>query len=80
MAFEDFNKSVPVIAETDYDVIKIREGEGAHTDNFNRSVVDSINRDHALESALTYLARSSSLFVTANTKFISHCVLKWSFR
>lgn len=73
MAFEDFNKSVPVIAETDYDVIKIREGEGAHTDNFNRSVVDSINRDHALESALTYLARSSSLFVTANTKFISHC-------
>lgn len=73
MAFEDFSKSVPVIAETNYDDIKILEGEGAHTDNFNRSVVDSINRDHALESALTYLARSSSLFVTANSRFLSHC-------
>lgn len=73
MAFEDFIKYTPVITETDYETIRIHEGEGAHTDNFNRSVVDSINRDTALESALTYLARSSSLFVTANTRFISHC-------
>lgn len=73
MAFEDFVTSEPVLASTDYNKIKIREGEGAHTDNFNRSVVDSMNRDAALESALTYLARSSSLFTTANTKFLSHC-------
>lgn len=73
MAFEDFIKYTPVITETDYETIRIHEGENAHTDNFNRSVVDSINRDTALESALTYLARSSSLFVTANTRFISHC-------
>ena len=73
MAFEDFVTSEPVLASTDYDKIKIKRGEGAHTDNFNRGIVDSINRDAALESALTYLARSSSLFVTANTRFLSHC-------
>lgn len=73
MAFEDFIKHVPVISGTDYETIRIHSGEDAHTDNFNRSVVDSINRDNALESALTYLARSSSLFVTANTRFLSHC-------
>lgn len=73
MAFEDFVTSEPVLASTEYEKIRVREGEGAHTDNFNRGIVDSINRDSALESALTYLARSSSLFTTANTKFLSHC-------
>lgn len=73
MAFEDFEISEQVISATDYDTIKIKEGEGANTENFNRSVVDSINRDAMLEAALTYMARSSSLFTTANTKFLSHC-------
>lgn len=73
MAFEDFTLNQPVISATDYDEIKIKSGEGAHTENFNRGIIDSINRDIALESGLTYLARSSSLFTTSNTKFLSHC-------
>lgn len=73
MAFEDFKKSPQVISEVDYDATKVIAGEGATTDNFNRTLISSINADAALESALTYLARSSSLFTTNNTKFLSHC-------
>lgn len=73
MAFEDFTDTTPVITATDYEKIRIKAGEGATTENFNRSVVDSINRDLKMETAMTYLARSSSLFVTSNTTFLSHC-------
>lgn len=73
MAFEDFKKSPQVISEVDYDATKVIAGEGATTENFNRTLISSINADAALESALTYLARSSSLYTTNNTKFLSHC-------
>ena len=73
MAFEDFSSNTPVITATDYDKIKIKSGEAATTENFNRSVVDSINRDIKMEAAMTYMARSSSLFTTNNTQFLSHC-------
>lgn len=73
MAFEDFTDNTPVITATDYEKIRIKAGEGATTENFNRSVVDSINRDIKMEAAMTYMARSSSLFVTNNTAFLSHC-------
>lgn len=71
--FEDFSSNTPVITATDYDKIKIKSGEAATTENFNRSVVDSINRDIKMEAAMTYMARSSSLFTTNNTRFLSHC-------
>lgn len=71
--FEDFEVTQQVISYTDYDAVKIKNGEPATTSVFNRSLVDSINRDAALESALTYLTRSSSLYTTTNTKLLSHC-------
>lgn len=73
MAFEDFTYSTPVISYVDYNEVAVKDGEGATTENFNRTLTASINSDAALESALTYMARSSSLFVTSNTKFLSHC-------
>jgi hypothetical protein len=73
MSFEDFSSNTPVITATDYEKIRIKAGEGATTENFNRSVVDAINRDIKMEAALTYMARSSSLFTTSNTRFLSHC-------
>ena len=47
MAFEDFKKSPQVISEVDYDATKVIAGEGATTDNFNRTLISSINADAA---------------------------------
>lgn len=68
MSMTSFKTSTPVITETNYDVIRLHPGEGAYTENFNRSIIDGINRDGALEAALTYLGRSSAFTTTDNTE------------
>ena len=73
MAFTDYAISSPVITETDYERVRVHVGEGAYTDTFNRGIVDSINRDAALETALKYIARSTSLYTTPNTIFYVPC-------
>lgn len=73
MSFTEFATNSPVITETNYDQVRIHAGEGAYTDTFNRGIVDSINRDAALETALTYMARSLPMFNTSNTLLYIPC-------
>jgi len=80
MAFEDFQNNEPVIILNDhenleklYTDVTIVDGQDASPDTFNKNIRDSVSRDVNLEAAVTYLARSASLYTTNNAKFLSHC-------
>ena len=65
--------SPQVLTAVDTETVKIKDGEYGTPDVMNRALMASINGDAALEAALTYMGRSSSLFTTDTTRFLSHC-------